>query len=92
MMQIEANCIFIDGVGDDCANTRDLRDLKASSDAIGKQISPESIALVMLIDGQPADEQQRHLIGHAPPEPGSGQRNALFQGRRYRVIANDTSR
>jgi hypothetical protein len=92
MMLIKVNCIFIDGVGDDRADTRDFRHLKASSDAVGQQISPESFAMVVSIDGQPTDEQQRHLIGHGPPEPGRGQRNALFHGCRYRVIANDTSR
>jgi hypothetical protein len=92
MTLIKVDCIFIDSVGDDRADTRDFRNFKATSDAVGQQISPESFALVVSIDGQPTDEQQRHLIGHGPPESGSGQGNSLFHGCRYRVIANDTTR
>jgi hypothetical protein len=33
------------------------------------------------------NEQPRRLIGHSPPELGIRQRNSLFHGCRYRVVA-----
>ena len=92
MMLIKANCIFINGVGNDGSHTGDLRYLKASSNAVGQQIASQSFALIVSIDGQPTDEQQRHLIRHRPSELGIRQRNSLFHGRRYCVVANDTLR
>jgi hypothetical protein len=54
--QIKANRVVIDGVSNDCTNTCDLRHFKASSDPIEQQIRAKSVALVLSIDGQPADE------------------------------------
>jgi hypothetical protein len=75
---IEANRILIYGMSNDCSNTGDLRHLEASPHAIAQQIRSQTFTLVLSIDGQPTNEQERHLIWHCPPKLRRRQRYSLF--------------
>src|SRR3546814_4710953 len=55
--------------------------------SIGKQIGAKAEPLEVGSDGQPSDQQQRHLVRHALSQLCVGQRRALLHGGRDRIIA-----
>lgn len=64
---IETQGIVIDSMGNDGTHACDLRHVKASPYRVGQEIGPQPFALKLTVDGQPADEQQWHPIGHVLP-------------------------
>ncbi len=90
MPLIESDRIGINSVRDNTANTRNLRGGQTTANRIGHERSTEAHAPKCMIDGQTANEQNGHRIRHPPPQFGARQRDSLLDGRRNRVVPNDT--
>lgn len=68
----------VDRMHDDGADTGDFRGGRAAAESVGEQVGAQADPLECGIDGQPGDEKQRHLVGHALSQLRRGERGPLL--------------
>src|SRR3546814_5626402 len=65
MSRVEADRVIVDRMNNDRASPGDLRGGRTAAERIGKQIGAKAEPLEVGSDGQPSDQQQRHLVRNA---------------------------
>src|SRR3546814_15481899 len=91
MSRVEADRVIVDRMNNDRASPGDLRGGRTAAERIGKQIGAKAEPLEVGSDGQPSDQQQRHLVRHALSQLCVGQRRALLQDRKSVVSGKSVS-
>src|SRR3546814_19609487 len=76
MSRVEADRVIVDRMNNDRASPGDLRGGSTAAERIGKQTGAKAEPLEVGSDGQPADQQQRHLVRHTLSQLCGGQRRA----------------
>ena len=59
MPSIECCCLIVERMGDDPAGTDDLCSCHAPSHGVGDEVGTQALALMLLVDGKAAKQDQR---------------------------------